>query len=279
MANPDICIVGVDNTTGHNMVVWNRTTTKAIKQFNVYGQGTQANVFNLIGKVPWDSLTVYIDTASNPAQQSYIYELSAVDTCGAETPFSSPHTTIHLSINQGMGNTWNLIWNYYEGFTFPSYNIYRGTSPTNLTLLTTLASTLNSFTDLNPPAGYVYYQIEAVNPNPCNPTKAKSNKYSSSKSNIATNNVITSVNNYNNQQNYINIYPNPANDILTIDFQGYSGKYKTLVGLYSITGGLIKTLPIQSALTQVNISDLSEGVYIIKVTNENEVAVKRIVKE
>ena len=35
-----------------------------------------------------------------------------------------------------------------------------------MTLLKTIASTLNSYTDLNPPAGYVYYQIEAVNPNP-----------------------------------------------------------------------------------------------------------------
>ena len=103
VANPDICIVTVDNITGKNEVVWNRPVSKAIKHFNVYSQGTQANVFNLIGKVPWDSLTVFIDTSSIPAQQSYLYQLSAVDTCGSEHNSVQYHQTIHLSINQGMG--------------------------------------------------------------------------------------------------------------------------------------------------------------------------------
>lgn len=36
---------------------------------------------------------------------------------------------MHLTINQGMGNTWNLIWQPYQGFVVSSYNIYRGTTP------------------------------------------------------------------------------------------------------------------------------------------------------
>ena len=191
VSNPDICIVTL-NDNGKNEIVWNKPVTKAIKQFNIYSQGNQANVFNLIGTVPYASLSVFTDSASVPAQQSYLYQISAVDTCESESQLSAVHQTIHLSINQGMGTTWNLIWNYYQGFTFPSYNIYRGTDPTSMTLLTTIASTLNSFTDLTPPTGYVYYQIEAVNPNPCNPTK--SGKYGSTKSNIASNNLSMGVN-------------------------------------------------------------------------------------
>jgi hypothetical protein len=77
----------------------------------------------------------------------------------------------------------------------------------------------------------------------------------------------------------LRIYPNPANVFVTIDFQGYTGRDKTSVELFSITGGLIKTLPIQCRLTQLNISDLAKGVYVVKVANDKIVEVKRVVKE
>ena len=96
---------------------------------------------------------------------------------------------------------------------------------------------------------------------------------------IEGNDTTTGINELTNINEQINIYPNPANDNLTIDLKGYSIKDKTTIGLYNITGELIKTQFIKSKLTQVNISDLSKGVYIIKVTNDIGVAVKRMVKE
>ena len=92
-------------------------------------------------------------------------------------------------------------------------------------------------------------------------------------------NNSTSVSNYNKSQNYINIYPNPSNDIVTIDLKGYAVNNKTMLELYSITGELIKAQPVHNALSQLNISDLPEGVYIIKVISDTSVVVKRIVKE
>ena len=41
--------------------------------------------------------------------------------------------------------------------------IYRGTSPYNMSLLTSIASTYSTYSDLNPPLGTAYYQVEAVN--------------------------------------------------------------------------------------------------------------------
>ena len=56
-------------------------------------------------------------------------------------------------------------------------------------------------------------------------------------------------------------------------------KDKTIIELLSITGGLIKIIPVQTSLTEINISDLTKGVYIIKVSNKNIVAFKSIIKE
>ncbi|MFC2137833.1 T9SS type A sorting domain-containing protein, partial [Bacteroidota bacterium] len=53
-------------------------------------------------------------------------------------------------------------WNHYEGFQFGSYYLYRGTTIDGLTLLDTIPSSLNSYSDLDLPTGTgnVFYQIE-----------------------------------------------------------------------------------------------------------------------
>gem|GEM_PF-6395672 len=68
-----------------------------------------------------------------------------------------------------MGNTWNLIWEPYQGFVVSSYNIYRGTTPNQLQLIGTISGVNTQFTDLTPSAGYLYYQVEVVAPYACNP--------------------------------------------------------------------------------------------------------------
>ena len=52
-----------------------------------------------------------------------------------------------------------------------------------------------------------------------------------------------------------------------------------MIELYSITGALIKTLPIQSRLTKLNIANLARGVYILKVMNDTGVEVKKLIRQ
>jgi hypothetical protein len=183
MNPPEICIAGVDSASNHNIIVWEPPVSAAIDSFLVYREGTVANVFEKIGAVEYNGLSTFIDAASNPRQQAYRYNISILDTCGIETLQSEYHKTVHLTINSGIGGSWNLIWNHYEGFPFGSYNIYRGTDSSNMSLLTTIASTFNSYTDLTPPVGLLYYQLEVVKSTPCN--TAKSINYT--RSNIADN--------------------------------------------------------------------------------------------
>jgi len=268
--NPEICIVSIDSTAGHYMVVWDKIISNALTSYKIYREASILYQYDLIGSVPYDSLSVFIDTISNPAQQAYSYELSAIDTCGVETALSSEHKTIHLSINQGMGTTYNLIWNNYEGFTVPSFTIYRGITANVLYPLTTLSSSLNSFTDLTPPAGYVYYQVEVVNPGTCSPSK--SYNYSSSRSNIATNEVLTGITDIEGE--LISIYPNPASNILTIETP-----IQSIIEISNIEGQLIKTFATTTAKTNLVISEFSNGVYTVKVKTEKGIAVRKFVKE
>jgi hypothetical protein len=75
-------------------------------------------------------------------------------------PNPSPHhKTMHLTINAGNQGESNLIWSHYEGFPFTSYKIYRGTHPDTMALIDSIQSNLNSYTDINPPSGNIFYQV------------------------------------------------------------------------------------------------------------------------
>lgn len=111
-----------------------------------------------------------------------------LDTCGVESALSKPHKSMHVTANLGTSGENNLIWSHYVGFPFSSYYIYRGTSPSNLQQLGTIQSNLNSYTDLAPPSGVVFYRVTVVKEDSCFPAKFRgvtsSGPYSQSLSNL-----------------------------------------------------------------------------------------------
>ncbi len=274
MENPIICIVGIDSAQQKNMVVWNKIASNAINHYNIYKESSFVNQYELIGVVPYDSLSVFIDTISNPLQSSTKYRISITDSCNTETTLSPEHKTIHLSINQGMGNSFNLIWNNYEGFATSTYNIYRGTSQDNVSLLASLPSSVNSYTDFSPPTGYVYYQIEVLSPSNCSPSK--SNNYNSSKSNFASNNPnnISEI----SYEREIIITPNPADTYLHVAISNYSTTNDYNLKIYSLDGFLLESTPIKNSQNVIDISKLSTGIYFIKVKWSKFVTTKKIIK-
>ena len=105
---------------------------------------------------------------------------------------SAFHKTVHLTINQGLGNSWNLIWTPYEGFEFSSYKLYRGTANNNLQLIQTMPSNLTSFTDNNPAGDALFYQIEVVMTESC-VQHTRDVSFTGARSNIVYNNVPVTV--------------------------------------------------------------------------------------
>lgn len=201
----EICVVTNDPFTGKNLIAWERTKGKRTAYYNIYRETTVAGIYEKIGSLPFDSVSVFIDEYSNPKQRAYRYRISAVDSCNNESKLSNPHKTLHLTVNAGVGGQINLIWSHYEGFPFQTYRIYRGTHPDSLKLIDSIQSTLNSYTDINPPKTTVFYQVSAVKNDTCFPTifrgttTSNSGPFSQSTSNIKDYNIT--------QSSYLDIYP------------------------------------------------------------------------
>jgi hypothetical protein len=270
MAVPQVCIVGVDSLTNENRVVWEKPLTQGIDSFYVYKESNVSNIYTKIGATDFNALAIFLDVNSNPAVQAYRYKISALDTCGVETNVGNFHKTMHLTINQGLGGAWNLIWSHYEGLIFGSYNIYRGTDPSNISLLTTIQSNLNSYTDLSPPAGPLYYQIELVNPVNCDPTKIID--YGVSKSNIVNNfssDIIEIAN------KFIKLYPNPTNGLVTLEVS--SEKIGKSYSILDFSGRIIREGKISSAQEHIDLQGVAHGVYYLSI--ENGSSVIKLVKQ
>ncbi len=268
-AAPAICVVSVDTALGNNVVVWEKLNTAAVDSYYIYKESNQFNVFDKIGAKGVNEFSTFVDVNSIPMQQADRYKIAILDTCGNLTVQSDAHKTIHLTINQGLGGVWNLIWSGYEGFPFSSYNIYRGTSSGNLTLISTISSGNTSYTDLSPPANTLYYQVEVVNPGGCNPT-AKQAGYSSSFSNI----VSTGPNGVEVIDNALRIavYPNPTQGNVMLDIQS-TYQRNAIVHITDVVGTeVVKEQLILAAgknTVEIGLSEFASGLYLVRVLDDN----------
>jgi len=72
------------------------------------------------------------------------------------------------------------------------------------------------------------------------------------------------------------LYPNPVEDILYVKL---NIEEEAVVNIFNVSGQLVKALQIHTDETPINVSELASGVYLLKVTFEDEVFVKRFVKK
>ena len=75
----------------------------------------------------------------------------------------------------------------------------------------------------------------------------------------------------------LKIYPNPTTGIVNIDLGNQNLENNSIVNLYDIQGRLITTKEMKSAIDNVTISNLSDGVYLITIENGSSKTTKKIV--
>ncbi len=92
------------------------------------------------------------------------------------------------------------------------------------------------------------------------------------------------IDNYGAQINGVSmqLIPNPANEQVTISLNGLSKTQKSSLTIYDIIGNVILKDELTAKETQdvnYDIANLSKGVYLVEITNANQKAVKRLIKQ
>ena len=77
-----------------------------------------------------------------------------------------------------------------------------------------------------------------------------------------------------------NIYPIPASNMINISFDNISND-QIIIEVYDLLGRLnqSKISNVVNGKTSLDISELSRGIYIAKITSGSTVSVKRFIKE
>ncbi|MDR2085069.1 MAG: T9SS type A sorting domain-containing protein [Bacteroidales bacterium] len=146
---------------------------------------------------------------------------------------------------------WTHVFNQHSG-NFLHYNVYRD----NEVIITTTDS---YYIDINPPLESHMYMISAVYSDGCEAFSNEIECYPS----------IIGIKTYNST---FNIYPNPVDDYINIKLNDgtLSNKY---VEIYNLVGNLVLKQKLSN--TQINVSALSPGLYIINVNNVQQKFIKQ----
>lgn len=76
----------------------------------------------------------------------------------------------------------------------------------------------------------------------------------------------------------ISVYPNPANEKVTLTFNQFESNDKGSVSIIDAKGNELARNIISQKQTEIDISHLSSGVYYYKVVKNNDVLIYKIVK-
>ena len=275
----EICMVTVDTTTGSNIIVWNKEQNLGISEYEIYKETSSLNVFQLIGTVPFDSLSQFYDTAANSSIHSYRYKLRTLDSCSNASEFLAYHKTIHLVSNIGLNNVVNLAWDDYIGFDYSTFYISRYHPSTGWEVFDSVAANVHSYTDNTYPSLMgLEYGIEVVPNSPCLAEKAQDhNTTRSNRASIVEPNDDTGVDEVLVGQ--ISIRPNPTNGIFTLCFDGVQSNRN--IEVFDLQGKLLlnKHASMENKTIAFDISEFETGMYLIKISSKNEVKSVRLIKQ
>jgi len=189
-----------------------------------------------------------------------------------------------LTISPGIRNDVNLIWDNYQGLSFPRYIIYRdsiaGVASDSIGYV--LNNGVFTYTAPAPPStGHNwYFHMGIDNPGGCNPgARTESINYNASKSNTG-NVTFVGISSVNADLNSLMVYPNPSTGIFNFSMD-ITNKQNITLKVYNAIGQVLSTTNYGRMSGHINkeldLSGLSKGVYILQVIGGNGVTYKKVV--
>lgn len=270
------CMVTTDSLTNFNVIIWEKPVSDLIADFLVYKETDEANVYEVIDTVGYEEATMVTDIGSNPAIRPYRYKIGFIDFENRLFPAGDYHQTIHLTISQGVNDSWNLIWTPYIGFDYASYKIMRKTDSGDYVQIATVSASFNSFTDFNAPPGEIFYMIKIEHPDGCDPA-TRDGEFASVFSNVATN-ALVSVSE--DEELNFSIYPNPADNQISISFgDNISGMASVVIS--DLNGRMVYSEDINDLrsgqVKTINSLGFKEGMYLLQVISGEKSSISKII--
>jgi len=86
-----------------------------------------------------------------------------------------------------------------------------------------------------------------------------------------------------NQETDVNIYPNPAREVLYIDIPSFENLKHLNIEICDLAGRTVRTVETQNFAslqgnTTINVSTLPQGIYFVKIHTDKGVVTKRFIK-
>lgn len=295
---PSICMVTVDSLSNYNEIYWDKTAYTNVDSMIIYREVT-SNTYKRIGAVDGSALSMYVDTArhvgpanGNPNIGTYRYKIQIRDTCGNYNEKSLWHNTVFFINSSG-----TFFWNEYkiEGDPIPTtttnpmtqFDLVRDDfAPTGN--YNTVGSVAGTQTTLNDPFYPAYmstadWRVFAYGLN-CNVTQKPSGNTGiqaqvvKSKSNIRHNYTTTGIKNPTNLFLNVRLYPNPANNMLTVE--SLELKEEVTIEIENMLGEVVYSSTGKFTKQHIDMSYLSNGVYSFRLFgNETQYSNKIVVQK
>jgi PKD repeat protein len=286
---PEICLVTVDSLSAYNEIYWNKSNYMSSDTFLVY-RDTANNDYALIGKVPFDSLSMFVDTvrtlfiaSGNPNVTSWRYKIAVEDSCGNIGMMSPYHQTMFIQNTNG-----NFSWNHYQVqgqiIPVPSLSNYLfqrdDLSNGNWNTIQSVSASSTAFTDPN----WSTFQSTAswiVRTNwtvACDPTLKLSPgamaAVTKSRSNIQNNMAVSGIKSV--EKNEIALMPNPARNSVSIQLPKIS--VNVFIEVYDAMGKIILSKnAANTGEVNLNTENLAGGIYFVRIISDNEKTIKKLV--
>jgi hypothetical protein len=282
----NICLVTVDTTFTHNVVVWERgsqTSANPIDSIKIY-RSKLLGGDTLVGSVHWDSVSQFRDYSADPGLRPYRYRISGIDDQGVEGPLSLPHQTIHFAILE-QGDSIRLRWTKYMGQSINYYNCWidsAGSGPGVDLLYSTFNDVDTSWWHSDTPLDWtgLGYLVDVDWSDQCSATKAQDHNTTRSNRSISVSPNPISIYEESTIKEF-GLFPNPINETSKLVFSSKSWS-PIAIFITDVMGRQIKQFPPIKVLGQhqinIDLERYNSGMYNVVLIQNNRVYSKALLK-
>jgi hypothetical protein len=273
----DICLLDFDTLNQKNKLIWEKGDTSNISGYVILRENNIFGVFDSLDFVPVSSLSEYIDMSANPMTRVWRYRFVAADVCGNYpdelSQANSYQRFVTIFLQQGISSLGSISLNWNAGINLHpnlgalpflnSFYVLHGTSPNNLSVIDSLPTQVFNYTHVNPAPGPNYYQIEMRSNSSC--TSSLMPTYTKAGSNIMGT-LFTGLSDI-VPEAVFSIQPNPAKEKFTVLLTAQAKAMQNNLRIYGMNGQLIESSQLDNNQTEVNVSELTPGVYMVVLEN------------